>query len=107
MNTSTNFDAALSCFLNAAQKKVDQWDMQFPNQPRTRLEVEHGPKYVRVVRTNGSTSRAVYCFIDKETGRIWKAKSWSAAEKKNPRSCIYNTDHGASGVNWHGAVYLR
>lgn len=104
---------ALDAFIKGAQAKVDKSYEQYKNQS-AKLTIEENPKYIRVVSnyyasqdSEAPISRSVYCFIDRETGRVWKGKSWASPEKKNPRSCIFNPDHGLSGVDWHGTVYLR
>lgn len=111
MNTMT-FDEALNRFLGAAQKKVDERFADYLHQGG-KLETQVGPKYVRVIIRNvydgvvSENGASVYCFIDRETGRVWKAAGYKGPERKNPRSCIYDADHGASGVTGYGTTYLR
>lgn len=86
-------------FIDGAQQKVKS------RVPEAEICYTVGPKYIRISVKNYQTY--VYCFIDIETGHIWKAKGWASPEKKNPRSCIYDDDYGLSGVNAYGTVYLR
>lgn len=86
-------------FMRAAQVKVDAYNVLSP-----RLRVDgNGVKYFKIVKPGSG----VYVFINRETGDVLKAKSWSAPVTNNPRSNINDEDFGVSGVNWHGAVYLR
>jgi len=123
MNTTVDvvaFEHALTKFIAAAQAKVDaRFADSLPDMPPymppsqgIKLEAEINRKYVRVVehqiydgvqRKGGS----VYCFIDRTNGNVLKAASWAAPEKRNVRSNIFAPDHGASGVDGYGAVYLR
>lgn len=110
--TAQEFEAALAKFLAAAQAKVDA---RFAESDQGgRLLLERGPKYIRVVCATGIgkdpsqyTHRSAYCFVDREEGKVWKCAGWKAPERKNPRSCIYDADHGASGVTGYGVNYLR
>ena len=106
------FEAALSKFLAAAQAKVDARFAGYDQGGR--LLLERSPKYIRVVCATGMgkdpsqyTNRSAYCFVDREEGNVWKCASWKGPERKNPRSCIFDADHGASGVTGYGANYLR
>jgi hypothetical protein len=118
MTTTTHspeeFTAALARFLEAAQRKVDERFANYATQAG-KLSTEMGPKYVRVVVASGYkdtppekwSSRSAYCFIDRETGHVWKPAGWKGPERKNPRSCLYDADHGVSGVTGHGTSSLR
>lgn len=44
-----------------------------------------GKKYVRIVR-----GTSAYCFIDFETGQIWKPASYAAPALNFPRSSLFN-----------------
>lgn len=96
----------LAGFIRAAQVKVDDYGVSMYNerhaQPKLRVD-GNGIKYIKIVKPGSG----VYVFINRETGDVLKAKSWSAPVTNNPRSNINDEDFGASGVNWHGAVYLR
>lgn len=66
-----------------------------------------GTRYLKlaVMRDDDQPYR-VYCFIDAVNGDVLKAASWKAPAK-HPRSNIFDNDNGLSGVDNHGAVYLR
>lgn len=43
--------------------------------------VETGKKYHKVVFIDGGGSRSVHCFIDKNTGELYKSQSWKSPAK--------------------------
>ena len=43
--------------------------------------VETGKKYHKVILVNGGGSRSVHCFIDKQTGGVFKSASWRSPAK--------------------------
>lgn len=43
--------------------------------------VETGKKYHKVILVNGGGSRSVHCFIDKNTGEMYKSQSWKSPAK--------------------------
>lgn len=108
----TNFEAALNGFLTTAQVKVDAAYADSTTQT-VKLEAEVGPKYIRIVskgthtRSGEVTSRSAYCFIDRTNGNVLKSAGWKGPEKRNPRSNIFASDFGASGVTGYGTTYLR
>jgi len=40
-----------------------------------------GPRYIRIVKSDGPASRSVYGFIDWRTGDLFKAESWTKVAK--------------------------
>lgn len=95
-----NFRAALAAFIEIAQAKAAA------KTPDLVILQEEGRKYIRVVRSRGEFDRAVFCFVDKTTGQILKASSWSAPAK-GARGTIFAEDCGASAINEYGANYIR
>jgi hypothetical protein len=69
-------------------------------------KIEHsvGLRYIRLIRA-GPSERSAYCFIDIATGDILKAASWMTPAKR-PRSNIWDSDFGVSGLTPYGARYL-
>ena len=63
--------------------------------------IDWGRKYAKVIRSGGG---GVYCFVDRKTGDVLKAASWSAPAK-HARGSIYAADPLA-GVGPYGAAYL-
>ena len=43
--------------------------------------VETGKKYHKVILVSGGGSRSVHCFIDKNTGELYKSQSWKSPAK--------------------------
>jgi hypothetical protein len=43
--------------------------------------IETGKKYHKVVMIDGGGSRSVHCFIDKNTGEMYKSSSWKSPAK--------------------------
>jgi CRISPR/Cas system-associated protein endoribonuclease Cas2 len=43
--------------------------------------IETGKKYHKVVMIDGGSSRSVHCFIDKQTGEMYKSASWKSPAK--------------------------
>lgn len=97
MKATPEFYAALEAFRAAAEVKASA-------RATVPLTLEEGPKKVRVVKN--CSGKAVFCFVDKATGDILKAESWSSAAK-GKRGSIYDDDHGASAVTEYGANYCR
>lgn len=64
---------------------------------------DKGSKYYRIWSEQGS-SKSVYCFVEKETGDIYKAASWKIPAK-HARGNI--KDPTMSGLTAYGAVYLK
>lgn len=63
-----------------------------------------GRKYARIVRRDSHGHGAsVVCFIEKSTGLIWKAASWTAPAKNFHRGSIYMANEYTGGFNiYHG-----
>lgn len=98
------FAARLAGFLAAAQAKVTEYQSQYDHlKSAAPLKVAGGVKWVKIV----NPCSGVYCFINRDTGGMHKAASWSKPVTNQPRSNISDPDFGGSGVFWHGAVYLR
>ena len=43
--------------------------------------IESGKKYHKVIMVDGGSSRSVHCFIDKQTGEVYKSASWKSPAK--------------------------
>jgi hypothetical protein len=100
-----NFSAAMDMFLDTIQKSSDTYmTVSFPKLPKPVYSVDLGKRYIRVVKTNDSCNRSVYCFVDKTNGNVLKAASWKAPAK-HARGNIYTTWN--YGVNEYGANYLK
>ena len=59
-----------------------------------------GRKYAKIVRRDSHGHGAsVVCFIEKSTGLIWKAATWSAPAKNFHRGSIYMANKYTGGFN--------
>jgi hypothetical protein len=43
--------------------------------------IESGKKYHKVIFVDGGGSRSVHCFVDKQTGQVYKSASWRSPAK--------------------------
>jgi hypothetical protein len=91
-------------FVAVAQEVIDvHMAANFPTLPRPVLTIaKGGRKYAKIVRTDSQAS--VHCFVEKETGTILKAASWSTPAK-GARGNISDADGGRSAVTPYGAKY--
>ena len=56
--------------------------------------VKKGRRFDKVVSSNSMSDNSVYCFVEKDTGNIFKPASWRAPYLKGEnavRASIYNT----------------
>lgn len=84
------FDIALSEYverLQVAQREDFERSGYIHDVPQFGADTG-GSKYVRIVRASGSSS-SVHCFVEKSTGKIWKAASWKAPAKNFSRGSIF------------------
>lgn len=101
---SEKFLARLNEFVAALQKMInDDFAKNFSNLTPPTITVMNGMKNVRIVRKEPHT-KSVHCFIDKETGDVFKAAGWKAPAK-HARGNIYR-DPILNGVGLYGANYL-
>lgn len=77
-------------------------DTEYPTNHHV-IGFDKGSKYYRIWTEQGS-SKSVYCFVDKETGGIYKSASWKTPAK-HVRGNI--KDPTMSGLTAYGAVYLK
>lgn len=105
--TPEQFQTALSTFLAGAQEKVNkQYETHFDGNRTPKLVINGGTKYLKIQSVH-EHQKCAYCFIDTTNGNVLKSAGWKKPELRNPRSNIFDPDNGLSGVDWHGAVYLR
>lgn len=99
-------DDVVQEWLAGAQKIVTNYrDKQFPTLSLPELSLEEGPRYIRVVRTDGP-QRGAHCFIDRTTGDILKAASWKAPAK-HARGNLGDEKKGLGSMGPYGTAYLR
>lgn len=94
-------------FVNKVQTEVAKhYKEKFTMLTVPDMEVEEGSKFYKVV-TNNHSQRSVYCFVNKQTGDIYKAATWRAPAK-HVRGSIFDANFSyGKGVSLYGGSYLR
>ena len=114
-----DFDTALNLFVSRLQAHIDEYYAKnFPNLKPTKIALEPGSKFVKVVKVNGDHGgRSVHCFIVKKGGTtktlgtlkegdVLKAATWKQPAK-HVRGTIFAEDFSGYGVTQYGGQYLR
>ena len=102
----TDFNTALDTFVAGCQVIVTENDKRYENVNfDTKIAITRGRRYVKLVKSDFSESRSVYCFVDQTNGNVLKAASWKAPAK-HARGNILNEDNGLSTMGPYGAAYL-
>jgi hypothetical protein len=101
------FTEALHVWLDGARDIVRQKDrtMSYYRDNPTRLELEPGLRFIRVVHVDGS-HRSAWAFIDKATGDVLLAASWKKPAK-HARGNIFDAQKGLGSLGPYGPSYLR
>jgi hypothetical protein len=95
------FDTAFDAWLIRAQAICDAGPYAIHSKPVLSFRV--GSRYVKVIRTD-TGGKCVFCFIDRESGEVFKAASFHAPAK-GARGTIYEV--GKEGVSEYGGLYRR
>ena len=72
--------------------------------------IETGKKYHKVVMIDGGGSRSVHCFIDKQTGEMYKSASWKSPAKgvRYDLRLIKDREYVLENCDWSGGyLYAR
>jgi hypothetical protein len=66
--------------------------------------IESGKKYHKVVMIDGESSRSVHCFIDKNTGEVYKSASWKSPAKgvRYDLRLIKDREYLLKNADWSG-----
>jgi hypothetical protein len=66
--------------------------------------IESGKKYHKVVMIDGGSSRSVHCFIDKNTGEVYKSASWKSPAKgvRYDLRLIKDREYLLKNADWSG-----
>lgn len=73
-------------------------------------QIETGKKYHKVIFVDGGGSRSVHCFIDKQTGEVYKSASWKAPAKgvRYDLRMISERENILKNCDWSGGyLYAR
>ena len=67
-------------------------------------QVETGKKYHKVIFVDGGGHRSVHCFIDKNTGEIYKSSSWKSPAKgvRYDLRLIKDREYLLENADWSG-----
>jgi hypothetical protein len=72
--------------------------------------IETGKKYHKVILVNGGGSRSVHCFIDKNTGEVYKSATWRSPAKgvRYDLRLIKDREYLLENADWSGSyLYAR
>jgi hypothetical protein len=114
--TRAEFEEALENFRATAEAVVrehfvrNDYTFAKPNV----VILSRGRKYVKLARTESDPETGenrgqtmVHCFVEIETGSIFKPASYKAPAK-HARGCIYTSDHGRESMSPEGHIhYMR
>jgi hypothetical protein len=66
--------------------------------------IESGKKYHKVVFVDGGGGRSVHCFVDKQTGEVYKSASWKAPAKgvRYDLRLIKDREYVLENCDWAG-----
>ena len=66
--------------------------------------IESGKKYHKVIMIDGGSSRSVHCFIDKNTGELYKSSSWKSPAKgvRYDLRLIADREYLLENADWSG-----
>ena len=67
--------------------------------------IETGKKYHKVIFVDGGGSRSVHCFIDKNTGEVYKSATWKAPAKgvRYDLRLIKDREYLLENADWSGS----
>jgi len=73
-------------------------------------QVETGKKYHKVIFVDGGGQRSVHCFIDKQTGEMYKSATWKSPAKgvRYDLRLIKDREYLLENADWSGGyLYAR
>ena len=67
-------------------------------------QVETGKKYHKVIFVDGGGSRSVHCFVDKQTGEVYKSATWKSPAKgvRYDLRLIKDREYLLENADWSG-----
>ncbi len=71
--------------------------------------IESGRKYHKIVFIDGGGHRSVHCFIDKQTGEVYKSAGWKAPAKgvRFDLRLIKDREWLFANADWSGGYLYR
>ena len=66
--------------------------------------IESGKKYHKVIFVSGGGSRSVHCFVDKQTGEVYKSATWKSPAKgvRYDLRLIKDREYLLENADWSG-----
>ena len=108
-NENTIFNVAVDNWLQTCNQKLEAYNKAaFPNTPllqQDKLVADFGPRYVKI-RVIGPANNAVWAFIDRTNGDIFKPASFRTPAK-GARGNIFDEAKGMSQMGPYGPAYIR
>ena len=78
------------CFLN--ERSVTFTAERHPGLEPCTYAVDGGRKYIRIVATSHGGSQHVHCFVDAQTGGVYKAAGWKTPALNGERYSLLDPD---------------
>lgn len=71
--------------------------------------IETGKKYHKVIMIDEGNSRSVHCFVDKNTGEVYKSASWKAPAKgvRYDLRLIADREYLLENADWSGGYLYK
>ena len=88
------------------QNLLNHLQMIHPNDTESSFEIINGRKYYKVVHHHvgfNYTNTTVHCFVDKNTGDIYKPATWNGPAKHVRYNLVTGWDKLVEDLDWHGA----
>ena len=100
----TKYEEMLSYFVAMLKKQSDEYYAEhLSNLTPANYRVGKGRKYDKIFREDADgSSSSVHSFIEKSTGKVWKAASYKAPALNFPRASIYDYE-SLKKVGMYGA----
>lgn len=107
MTTTAVTDEQVNAFVEWLQSMMDRTYGESSARPT--IVIHPGTRNIKVVRNHKSGQpESVYCFIEKESGKVMKPAGWSAPEpKRYERANIHDPSSWEKGCGPYGVEYRR
>jgi hypothetical protein len=109
-NRRDEIEARMQVFVSTIQQKINEhFAATYEHVNAPEIYITAGTRFFKVCKRDhpNEKSGSVYCFVERETGAIYKAAGWNMPAK-HARGNIFDDGCGwGSAVGVNGAVYLR
>jgi len=125
LNSKTEFGEAIDRFLNKLTENAKPYVEKFNTMSNVTYKVDGGRKFLKIkyytdrietdyetgeVTTTKDTKGSIHCFVDKNTGDIYKAATWKAPYlkgKNSVRGNIYDKETYKKTDLYGGWLYSK